>query len=231
MPKNEINDIPVSLDVPSLTNRLQNNSGKRISMRLQKSIEFAVEEIRMHAAARVLYAVYPIKKEEKAIQIGSSFRLNSRKISRILRFCKDAVVFVATLGQIIDERITLNMRSSPAYGYVLDQGASLAVENAVQYVYDFLLHQIPEEALLTYRYSPGYCDWPVEEQRNLFCLIDSRKIGVTLNQYALMKPRKSVSGIIGICRERTKEFHACACSFCRNICEYYRKEPSIAYVH
>ena len=39
-----------------------------------------------------------------------------------------------------------------------------------------------------------------------------------------MSPRKSVSGIIGICKGKTEDFKASACSFCENRCEYYRKE-------
>jgi len=48
------------------------------------------------------------------------------------------------------------------------------------------------------RFSPGYCDWDVEQQRILFEAVDGEKAGVELTETCLMLPRKSISGIIGI---------------------------------
>ena len=51
---------------------------------------------------------------------------------------------------------------------------------------------------ITNRYSPGYCSWNIREQRGIFDLLPSDEIGVKLLPSFLMKPIKSVSGIIGI---------------------------------
>jgi cobalamin-dependent methionine synthase I len=48
------------------------------------------------------------------------------------------------------------------------------------------------------RFSPGYCDWPVEEQRILDGILDFSKIGVRLTDSYMMAPKKSVSGVVGI---------------------------------
>ncbi len=53
-------------------------------------------------------------------------------------------------------------------------------------------------ACVTLRYSPGYCDWDVAQQRKLFKIFELDDIGVRLTEECLMIPQKSVSGIIGV---------------------------------
>jgi cobalamin-dependent methionine synthase I len=65
---------------------------------------------------------------------------------------------------------------------------------------------------LTNRFSPGYCDWPVGDQQQLFSLLPENFCGITLLETALMLPVKSVSGIIGI-GEKVKYFDY-PCKFC-----------------
>jgi cobalamin-dependent methionine synthase I len=54
---------------------------------------------------------------------------------------------------------------------------------------------------VTLRFSPGYCDWPISEQKKVFELVQADMIGVSLNESFLMNPRKSVSGLFGITEE------------------------------
>lgn len=58
-----------------------------------------------------------------------------------------------------------------------------------------------DESLLP-RYSPGYGDFPLSAQRQLFALLDApRAVGVSLTDDLLMVPTKSVSAVIGVARE------------------------------
>lgn len=50
--------------------------------------------------------------------------------------------------------------------------------------------------------SVGYGDWPLEEQRDIFGILDPKsRIGVEINEACLMIPEKSVSGLIGMKRK------------------------------
>ena len=52
---------------------------------------------------------------------------------------------------------------------------------------------------LTMRYSPGFGDLSLENQKKVFALLNPQKyIGVTLNDSLLMSPSKSVTAIVGI---------------------------------
>jgi hypothetical protein len=55
--------------------------------------------------------------------------------------------------------------------------------------------------------NPGSLeDWPLPEQQGLFSLIDGGSIGVALTESCLMRPLKSVSGIMF---PSEKDFHSC----------------------
>ena len=45
-------------------------------------------------------------------------------------------------------------------------------------------------------YSPGYCGWPVTGQRRLFAALEPADVGITLTSSCLMRPLKSVSGVL-----------------------------------
>ena len=64
----------------------------------------------------------------------------------------------------------------------------------------------------TNRFSPGYCEWDVAEQHQLFTLLPKLFCGVTLSESALMHPVKSTNGIIGIGSKVKESPYSCA--FC-----------------
>jgi len=73
---------------------------------------------------------------------------------------------------------------------------------------------------ITNRYSPGYCGWDIKEQANLFGLLPEKFCGIRLSDSMLMKPIKSVSGIIGIGRDVNYDQYTC--SYCRDVNCLYR---------
>ena len=117
------------------------------------------------------------------------------------------------------------MEERPHYGFILDAAASVAAESAAQKVQDYIEEKLSEEDATTLRYSPGYCDWPLEEQNTLFSVLPNELIGVKLDKNWCMSPRKSVSGLFGICSADTARESGNACSLCaKKYCPYRREE-------
>jgi len=82
---------------------------------------------------------------------------------------------------------------------VLDAIGSAAAEAVARYVSDRIDEEAAAEGLKTScRASPGYGDWDVKEQKNLFELVPAERIGVTLTDSAMMVPRKSISFAVHI---------------------------------
>ena len=133
-----------------------------------------------------------------SIEEGTTFK--SRKLSQALRRSDEIVCFVATVGSAIDDKIVGLMAANHlSEAYVLDAMGSVAVENMVEQ-----FHRRKEAKFarqnksVTLRFSPGYCDWPVTDQKKLFGLFDSEPTGVKLLDSCLMEPRKSISGVFGL---------------------------------
>ena len=111
-------------------------------------------------------------------------------------------LFAATAGDAVSEEIgALFARGEPALGYALDVVASAATSLLA----DSLAARF--HALLQGRnalgadtrvlpYSPGYCGWHVSGQRRLFEALHPGRIGITLGNSFLMRPLKSVSGVL-----------------------------------
>jgi hypothetical protein len=113
------------------------------------------------------------------------------------------VFFTATLGPAIDleiRRLTQNNCLSDAF--IIDTMGSVAVEQLVERFYQLMRsYFINQGKGVTLRFSPGYCDWPLQEQRKVFRLVKGDLIGVQLTDSCLMTPQKSVSGIFGITKD------------------------------
>jgi len=148
----------------------------------------------------LIYKKYKIKNLNGDLKLENNIWFNSNKIVRIMLDCNEIVCFLATIGNRIDKKIidlTSKRRSSEAY--ILDIVGSVAVESIVNNFHDRIKKRMQaEDKDITLRMSPGYCDWPLREQKKIFSLLDAEKIGVELSASSLMQPRKTISGIFGI---------------------------------
>lgn len=132
------------------------------------------------------------------LQGGPSFK--SPKLSRTLKSCETIICFIATIGCQIEKEIRqLTSRNGLAGAYILDSMGSVAVESMAEKFHRRMESQYKAQGKgVTLRFSPGYCDWLVTEQKKLFNVFDSFQLGVTLSDSCLMQPRKSISGVFGV---------------------------------
>lgn len=135
----------------------------------------------------------------------------SKIVSTQLKSSSAAVLFACTAGaQISQHAKNISENTDPLLGYVFDVLGSVTVEKAM----DTIQKGIYDEAIqngfgISDRYSPGYCEWNVNEQHMLFSLLPENFCGIELSDSALMHPIKSVSGIIGVGKELTQKGYQC----------------------
>ncbi len=132
--------------------------------------------------------------------ILGSVKTNSEAIKKNLLGCDRAVVFAATVGISLDRLIARCSVRSPSKAVVFD---AIGAER-IEALCDAFCEDIGRESIgfkLRPRFSPGYGDFALEAQRDIFALLDCpRKIGLTLNESLLMSPSKSVTAIVGKAR-------------------------------
>ncbi|MDR1593974.1 MAG: hypothetical protein LBS43_05755 [Prevotellaceae bacterium] len=157
-----------------------------------------------------------------AVHIQNHVLNTGPTISRLLEKSTSFAVFAATAG-VEFERIIQEYKKTEdiLVHYILDVIGTTVVEKAGDYLESKLEKNFPD-MLHTHRFSPGYCNWHLTEQRKIFALLGNRPCGITLSDVCLMHPIKSISGIIGIGKDvQTKKY---ACQYCELETCYKRKK-------
>jgi len=125
-----------------------------------------------------------------------------------------AAWYICTVGEKLpDYSRELMDKGDLMEGYVVDVAGNVIVETAMDLILSKLAGEMADEGLkTTNRYSPGYCEWDIIEQKKLFALFPKGYLGVHLTDTSLMQPIKTVSGVIGI-GENVKN-NPYTCNYC-----------------
>ena len=132
--------------------------------------------------------------------IEGSIIFESQVVASLLEQCKKAAVFLVTIGEHLEEMAyRLAEDGLIVQATVLDAIGSVAADGVADFVQGRVREIADDQGLvISQRFSPGYCDWDIGQQRTLFRAVGGDSMGIRLTDGCLMIPRKSVSGIIGI---------------------------------
>lgn len=136
------------------------------------------------------------------IILSGDVSFESSKLAVFLAHCRQAVLMGATAGNAIMDAIrekTLQNQMTAAVVY--DATASEMADAALDWIVDYINRQIRREGktLLPRRFSAGYADFTLENQKIIHEKLQMERIGVTLNAGNILIPEKSVTAISGIC--------------------------------
>jgi len=161
--------------------------------------------------------------KEGLIAVEGNELYTGKQIAGYLKDAASLAVFVCTAGPAFTNIArTMNTNGDVMEAYLLDAIGSLTVEKAMDLIQQHLADKMKAENLhISNRYSPGYCNWGLNEQKKLFSLMGGDQVGVTLTDSCLMIPEKSVSGIIGV-GKGVRKYHY-GCKICNNSSCVYRK--------
>jgi len=169
---------------------------------------------RTHKLTKPVYT-YKLKAiediQEEQVFMAGSLVFTSKIVSYVLSDCRWVAVFLATISSDLDEEMSKLMKKGDMLkALILDAIGSEAVEQACFKLQGVVKKRAQASGYqATARYSPGYCDWDVSQQRVLFRALGSTSIGVSLTESCFMIPLKSVSGIIGIGKFDTTKLPPC----------------------
>ena len=184
-------------------------------------IETASEKLSESLSAKVCYEKYPLEKVGDELSFGM-VKTESRSLKRNLQECEEAVVFSSTIGIGVDRLIGKVSAVSPLDA-VIYQAIGTAYIEALCDAFCEKLGKMLEGKFLRPRFSPGYGDFGIENQKEIFDMLSvTRKIGVSLTESLQMVPSKSVTAIVGI-SPKDSHCNKKGCENCGNKdCEYRR---------
>jgi hypothetical protein len=161
-------------------------------------IEEAVSLISMQGS----FLTLPITKNEgRKIKLAGRLSFDSAKLAAFLGDCREAALMGATAGSSIMEAIGEKTRQDNLTAAVVyDATASEMADAALDWIMDYINRQLRREGkqLLPRRFSAGYADFALENQKEIYKKLQLAKIGVALTPSFLLVPEKSVTAISGI---------------------------------
>ena len=177
-------------------------STTQIALSQRRETDSAIEE----AASLILlkgsiFRTLISKNDGEEITLAGNVTFSSKKLSALLKDCPEAVLMGATAGSAIMEAIGEKTNSDDlAAAVVYDATASEMVDAALDWIMDYLNQQLRRDGkrMLPRRFSAGYADFKLENQKIIYEKLQMDKIGVEINSGFILLPEKSVTAISGI---------------------------------
>ena len=175
-----------------------------------------------------VWNAFPIREfRHERLVLADGTKIGGWPVATVVAGATDLVVGVCTVGCAISQRISEQLRGDQRLrAMFLDDLGSWAVDQVRQQ----LCRQVEGDAAnrewhASASLSPGESEWSVAEQSVIFSLLDTREIGVTLNESMVMSPVKSLSLIVGIGPDSLGVEGASNCDFCtiRERCGYRQR--------
>jgi hypothetical protein len=140
------------------------------------------------------------------------------------------VVGMVTAGDGIEKRVTeLIQNGESLAALLLDAMGSAAAEEAADLLGSRIVGVEPdhpgEATAISCRISPGYGQWPLSAQHQLFQRLPHRELGMQLLPSLLMVPRKSISFAMWMGADARPLAGLSGCARCQlERCQYRREE-------
>lgn len=152
--------------------------------------------------------------------------LRGDDVIRHLANSSRVILFAATLGSGADKVIRTAEIRNMAYALVLDALASAMTEEFCD-TSEKEMHD-KSGGFFTWRYSPGYGDYPLDVQSDIIRFLNADKlIGLTVTESNILIPRKSVTAVIGVSdTEQKKGLRGCVTCNLKDSCNF-RKSGTV----
>lgn len=173
--------------------------GKSPDETIRQLIDTCEAELLKAIQPRFLYRCFDIEKTKSGILLdNTNLLLTGKDIENHLSGCNKAVLLCATISSGADRLIRVAQLNDMTKAVILDSLASVAVEQICNQAEKEIKKQF-SEYFQTWRYSPGYGDFPIEIQKDFLDVLNAPKtIGLMATESSILTPRKSVTAVIGL---------------------------------
>ena len=188
----------------------------------EAAVDRAYEKLRKELQPRYTVKRFGCRTDGGSVELENGTVFHSKALARYVGSAKELFLFGATLGSCVDVALRRMALTSVAEAGAGQAVAAALIESYCDNCCADLQKQLPEGERLKWRFSPGYGDWDLEEQKILFPVLDcAHAIGLTLTESCMMAPVKSVTAVIGL-SSRPQQARIRGCAYCalRESCVY-----------
>lgn len=197
--------------------------GQQPDERTMEMVEEVLRELKEKSRPKSIYREYGCSVDDDIVLLAG-LNIHSANLAKNLEGCACAVILAATLGNAADLMIKKYTVSNLAKAAVVQAAGAAYMEAYIDELEDTIRKEAELRGLyLRPRFSPGYGDFALECQKDIFAVLEcNKRIGIALTEGNLMMPSKSVTAIIGL---TSKEREACSktkdCNQCnKSDCEF-----------
>jgi hypothetical protein len=185
--------------------------------RIAQRIEQIVSEAQPCLKPQGTYSLYAVTgRTPRTLQLGEA--TISGNVGEFLAPARRVAVFVVTVGETISRLAEDAVESGDVFAaWVVDALGSCAAEGAADALMERIRPHLHDQEALTLRYSPGYCGMDMAQQRMLFQMVRADSVGVRLLPSLLMRPLKSISGLVGLGPKEAVNSYRSPCDYCPQV--------------
>ncbi|MFH1360199.1 MAG: hypothetical protein ABIJ41_04080 [Candidatus Omnitrophota bacterium] len=139
--------------------------------------------------------------QDPVIKLSQEINLKSHSLIEFLKESKEVLLMGATAGTRIGEAIRENSSGKDVTrAVVFDATASEMVDEALSWIMNYMDRGLRRENkhLTKKRFSAGYGDFSLENQKIMYDTLRLAQLGVQLTDKNILIPEKSVTAVAGI---------------------------------
>ena len=179
-------------------------------------IDEVLEELKKSVSPKSVYKELLVSLENnntiKIYDENNLMKVHSKGLFKNLFGCERLILFAATLGREADMLIKKYEISNIAKATVSQACGAALIEEYCDELQEKIRKTYESKYFLKPRFSPGYGDFDLIHQRDVFKILDCQKrLALSLTDNCLMIPSKSVTAVIGL----SKNNDGCNINKCR----------------
>ena len=230
---NEFNRESMEIYEPKLTKKDIDHLRKRVlcllgyrasethDMNIEEILNNVLDEVDNYATPRGMFrSLRLLETTDRGIRIEAG-HIQSAMLARMGTMCKgdaSVVIMVATVGEQLQKirGSCMPLLTQFIVDTVESELAGMFADMLEEYCRNCAYHS---HLQFSHRFSPGHCDIDPSQQQVIFNVLDTDRIGVSLNSAMVMSPIKSVSAVAIQAREVLVK---APCFFCPRDCQWRR---------
>lgn len=206
------NDQIIQIDSKQILDQIGYYDGHEPSARIRSLVNDYLDNYHNFIESMCSYTFRNIESVQgDRVYLGDTAILESKIIARLCKQCYKVAVFVVTIGSYLEEMVSyLAENGLVLQATVLDAVGSGAAEQMAALIEERIGNIVSSQGQnISRRFSPGYCDWDINQQEVIFNILHDDTAGIRLTEEYLMIPCKSISGIIGIGTSKIENYNPC----------------------
>jgi hypothetical protein len=195
--------IPVQLPEKHTYARLGYRFAKtNMTAQQREQIEGSMQEGFVLCEPRGAWTRIPIADRKKSsITLASGVCFHSSSLAKLLAKSHAVLLMAATVGRIIMQAIESKIQQEDgATALIFDAVGGETTDAALDWINAYVRRNLSRgcETLTSHRFSPGYGDLGLENQKIVYDILELAKLNIEITDRYMLIPEKSVIGIAGI---------------------------------